>query len=139
MFSTLLRHTLLSVTLKPGIRGGQKIQKLDLNLALCVFPSYYIQIDTKKNLSFLGAWEVLPMEGPFSGYMEAKIQRIWPYIVIEFCFDHNFLLKKPFLNPFSLLIHILAVLRNDTNNGHIYGHIMAIQGWPFWPFSSFWP
>ena len=45
-----------------------------------------------------------------------------------FCFDHNFLLKKHFSKPSSLLICILAGLRFDTKNDHIYGHNMAIPG-----------
>ena len=48
-----------------------------------------------------------------------------PFFTFFFCFGHNFLTNVNFSNPFSQAIYILPVIRRDTHNDHIYGHIMS--------------
>ena len=61
--------------------------------------------------------------------MEAKIQRIWPYIVIEFCFDHNlFGIRFPCWSIFWLCFVLIPIPITTI-----------LIEWPLWQKWRKWP
>ena len=105
---------------------------------------------THKNFTVLAYFLQSDLGATFLVKIRLKIHRIWPLFWSVICLGHNFLQKKEFYIPFSLVIYTFATLSDDTNIGHFDLHIIYIMAvWmttlmaiiekrPLW-LSSIWP
>ena len=80
-----------------------------------------------KNLRVLAYSLQSDLGATFLVEIRLKIHRIWPLFWSVICLGHNFLQKKDFYIPFSLVIYTFATLSDDTNIGHFDLHIIYIM------------